>query len=150
MKILGIIPARGGSKGVPGKNIKLLGGKPLLQYTSDIALKSNLLDKLVVSSDDDAIIEVAERLGVSAPFKRPSDLATDKSPTLPVIKHALSYFKNIGEEFDAVCLLQITSPLRTIKTISIRIIYGKNITPWCQTNVFNICYSTCNIFIRTS
>lgn len=118
MKILGIIPARGGSKGVPGKNIKLLGGKPLLQYTSDIALKSNLLDKLVVSSDDDAIIEVAESLGLSAPFKRPSDLATDKSPTLPVIKHALSYFKNIGEEFDAVCLLQITSPLRTIEALN--------------------------------
>ena len=114
MKILGIIPARGGSKGVPGKNIKLLGGKPLLQYTSDIALKSNLLDKLVVSSDDDAIIEVAERLGVSAPFKRPSDLATDKSPTLPVIKHALAYYKNIGEEFDAICLLQVTSPFRTV------------------------------------
>lgn len=118
MKILGIIPARGGSKGVPGKNIKLLGGKPLLQYTSDIALKSYLLDKLIVSSDDDAIIEVAESLGLSAPFKRPSDLATDKSPTLPVIKHALSYFKNIGEEFDAVCLLQTTSPLRSIETLN--------------------------------
>ena len=114
MKILGIIPARGGSKGVPGKNIKLLGGKPLLQYTSDIALKSNLLDKVIVSSDDDAIIKVAESLGLSVPFKRPSDLATYKSPTLPVIQHALNYYQEKGIRFDAVCLLQITSPLRTI------------------------------------
>lgn len=114
MKILGIIPARGGSKGVPRKNIKLLGNKPLLQYTSEIALASSLIDTLVLSSDDDEIMEVAKGLGVQVPFKRPSDLAIDTAPTLPVIKHAIEYYKSIGINFDAVCLLQVTSPFRTV------------------------------------
>lgn len=113
MKILGIIPARGGSKGVPRKNIKLLGGKPLIEYTSEIALKSKHLTKVVLSSDDDEIIEVAKSIGLEAPFKRPSELAKDNTPTLPVILHALDFFKTKGEEFDAVCLLQTTSPFRT-------------------------------------
>ena len=115
MRILGIIPARGGSKGVPGKNIKLLGGKPLIQYTSEIALESKLLTKIVLSSDDDAIINVANNLGIEVPFKRPMNLAKDTTPTLPVIKHVIDYYKSIGEEFDAVCLLQVTSPFRTVK-----------------------------------
>mgnify|MGYP005989681911 CR=1 FL=1 len=115
MRILGIIPARGGSKGVPGKNIKLLGGKPLIQYTSEIALESKLLTKVVLSSDDDAIIKVANDLGLEVPFKRPINLAKDISPTLPVIKHAIDYYKSIGEFYDAVCLLQVTSPFRTVQ-----------------------------------
>ena len=115
MKILGLIPARGGSKGVPRKNIKALHKKPLLQYTSDVALQSKYLSKVVLSSDDDEIIEVAKGLGIEVPFKRPENLAADESPTLPVIQHALQYYKNIGEEFDAVCLLQVTSPFRTVK-----------------------------------
>lgn len=114
MKILGIIPARGGSKGVPKKNIKLLGGKPLLQYTSEIALKSKFLEKVVLSSDTDEIIKVGKQLGLEVPFKRPSNLAEDKTPTLPVIKHVLDFYSSIGEEFDAVCLLQVTSPFRTV------------------------------------
>lgn len=118
MKILGIIPARGGSKEISRKNIKLLGGKPLLQYTSDIALKCELLDKVIVSSDDDAIIAVAKGLGISVPFKRPGDLAEDKSPTLPVIQHALKHFKNEGVEYDAICLLQVTSPMRTFASLN--------------------------------
>lgn len=118
MRILGIIPARGGSKEIPRKNIKLLGGKPLLQYTSDIALKCELLDKVIVSSDDDAIIAVAKGLGISVPFKRPGDLAKDKSPTLPVIQHALKHFKNEGVEYDAICLLQVTSPMRTLASLN--------------------------------
>ena len=118
MKILGIIPARGCSKGVPRKNIKLLGKKPLLQYTSEIALSSDLIDTLVLSSDDDEIIEVAKSLGVEVPFKRPLNLATDAAPTLPVIQHALEYYKNIGKEFDAVCLLQTTSPFRTVEFLN--------------------------------
>ncbi|WP_179376464.1 acylneuraminate cytidylyltransferase family protein [Winogradskyella wichelsiae] len=115
MKILGIIPARGGSKGVPGKNIKLLEGKPLLQYTSEVAIGSKYLSKVVLSSEDDKIIELGKILGLDVPFKRPSDLADDKSPTLPVIIHALDYYANQGEFFDAVCLLQVTSPFRTIE-----------------------------------
>jgi len=115
MRILGLIPARGGSKGVPGKNIKLLGGKPLIQYTTEIALQSNYLTNVVLSSDDNAIIDVAKTLGIEVPFKRPSVLANDNSPTLPVIKHSLDHYKSIGEEFDAVCLLQVTSPFRTVE-----------------------------------
>jgi CMP-N,N'-diacetyllegionaminic acid synthase len=115
MRILGIIPARGGSKGVPGKNIKKLNGKPLIQYTSDVALASDKISKLIVSSDDEEIIEVSKELGIEVPFKRPKDLGLDKTPTLPVIIHALEYFKSLGEEFDAVCLLQATSPFRTVE-----------------------------------
>jgi CMP-N,N'-diacetyllegionaminic acid synthase len=114
MRILGIIPARVGSKGVPRKNIKLLGNKPLLQYTSDIALKSTLLTKVILSSDDDEIMRVGKQLGLEVPFKRPANLAADKTPTLPVINHALEYYRSLGEEFDAVCLLQVTSPFRTV------------------------------------
>ena len=114
MRILAIIPARGGSKGVPNKNIKLLGGKPLLQYTSDIALQSKILDKVVLSSDSDMIIQIAMNLGVEAPFKRPDSLAEDTTPTLPVIQHVLHFYENKGEFFDAVCLLQVTSPFRTV------------------------------------
>lgn len=114
MRILGIIPARVGSKGVPRKNIKLLGNKPLLQYTSDIALKSTLLTKVILSSDDDEIMRVGKQLGLEVPFKRPANLAADKTPTLLVINHALEYYRSLGEEFDAVCLLQVTSPFRTV------------------------------------
>lgn len=114
MKILGLIPARGGSKGVPKKNIKMLGGKPLLQYTSEVALKSKLLSKVVLSSDDEEIIEVGKRIGLEVPFKRPTNLAEDKSPTLPVILHALEFYEKQCVFFDAVCLLQATSPFRTL------------------------------------
>ncbi|MCH3881944.1 MULTISPECIES: acylneuraminate cytidylyltransferase family protein [Tenacibaculum] len=114
MRILGLIPARGGSKGVPNKNIKLLGGKPLLQYTSEVALKSKNLKNVVLSSDSELIIEVGKKLGLEVPFIRPTDLAEDKSPTLPVILHALEHFENKGIYFDAVCLLQVTSPFRTL------------------------------------
>ncbi|EOZ95662.1 N-Acetylneuraminate cytidylyltransferase [Indibacter alkaliphilus LW1] len=112
MKILGIIPVRGGSKGIPGKNIKLLGGKPLIAYTKRSIDESSLLSKVVVSTDDDAISKVALDLGLDVPFKRPSSLADDQAPTLGVIIHCLDYFENKGETFDAVCILQVTSPFR--------------------------------------
>ncbi|XMO86566.1 acylneuraminate cytidylyltransferase family protein [Algibacter sp. AS12] len=115
MKILGIIPARGGSKTVPGKNIKLLEGKPLIQYTVDVAKESKYLTNLILSSDDDAIIKVANQLNLEVPFKRPSNLAQDDSPTLPVIQHALSFYQDKGIYFDAICLLQATSPFKTTK-----------------------------------
>lgn len=118
MKILGIIPARGGSKGIPRKNIKELNGKPLVQYTSEVALASDKISTLIVSSDDDEIIKVSKLLGIDVPFKRPKDLALDETPTLPVIINALRYFKSTGEEFDAVCLLQPTSPFRTVEFLN--------------------------------
>lgn len=115
MKILGLIPARGGSKGVPNKNIKLLNGKHLLQYTSDIALQSKVLSKTIVSTDSDQISRVAKSLGLEVPFLRPANLAEDATPTLPVILHALDFLEDQREVFDAVCLLQTTSPFRSIE-----------------------------------
>lgn len=114
MKILAIIPARGGSKGVPGKNIKMLGGKPLLAYTTEIALESKYFAEVMLSSDDEQIIEVARILGVQVPFVRPAALAQDNTPTIEVILHALQWYKNQNIFFDAVCLLQVTSPFRTV------------------------------------
>ena len=114
MKILAIIPARGGSKGVPGKNIKLLNGKPLLEYTLEIALQSNYLTEVIVSTEDEQIMEVAESLGIKVPFIRPLELAQDKTPTIDVIIHALNWYGNKNIFFDAVCLLQVTSPFRTL------------------------------------
>ena len=115
MKILAIIPARGGSKGVPNKNIKLLNGKPLLEYTAEIALQSKLLNEVIVSTEDDTIAAVAESMGIKIPFERPIELAQDDTPTLDVIIHALEWYKKNNCFFDAVCLLQPTSPFRTIE-----------------------------------
>jgi CMP-N,N'-diacetyllegionaminic acid synthase len=115
MRILGIIPARGGSKGVPRKNIKLLNGKPLLQYTTEIALESQCLTDVILSSDDNQIITVAKSLGIKAPFIRPSALAEDQTPTIDVIIHALDWYEKQAIFFDAVCLLQVTSPFRTVE-----------------------------------
>lgn len=111
-KILAIIPARGGSKGIPGKNIKLLGGKPLLEYTVDSARESLLLSRVILSSDDKAIINLAKSIGLEVPFVRPAHLATDLSGSLEVVQHALTFFKDNGALFDAVCLLQPTTPFR--------------------------------------
>jgi N-acylneuraminate cytidylyltransferase len=112
MKILAIIPARGGSKGVPGKNIKMLGGKPLMQFTFDSVKNSSLLTKTILSSEDEGIIVVARNLGIEVPFVRPDALATDDAKSIDVIQHAVSFLESKGEYFDAVCLLQVTSPFR--------------------------------------
>ncbi len=114
MKVVGIIPARGGSKGIPGKNIKLLGGKPLIQYTVEAALQSASLEKIIVSTDSQAIATVAQQLGAEVPFIRPMELAQDDTPTLPVIQHALRWLEQKGEQYDAVCLLQPTTPFRPV------------------------------------
>lgn len=114
MKILGIIPARGGSKGVPRKNIKLLNGKPLLSYTTKVSLESKLIDTVIVSSEDDEILSAAEDLGVEVPFKRPQELAKDDSKSIDVVIHALDFYKQQGINFDAVCLLQPTNPFRSL------------------------------------
>ncbi|SHG30637.1 N-acylneuraminate cytidylyltransferase/CMP-N,N'-diacetyllegionaminic acid synthase [Flavobacterium fluvii] len=114
MKILAIIPARGSSKGVPGKNIKLLNGKPLLTYTSEIALQSNYLTEVIVSTEDERIREVAKKVGLKVPFIRPVALAQDDTPTIDVIIHALQWYEKQNSFFDAVCLLQVTSPFRTL------------------------------------
>lgn len=114
MNILALIPARGGSKGVPGKNIKHLAGKPLIQYSIDVAKQSNYCKEVLVSTDDENIAKIAKDLGANIPFMRPDNLAADASPTLPVIQHALHHYKENNIHFDAVCLLQPTSPFRTV------------------------------------
>lgn len=113
MNILVIIPARGGSKGIPGKNIKLLGGKPLICYAIDVARA--LVDDahICVSTDDDQIIQVVEQYGLSVPFVRPAELSTDTAGSYGVLLHALNFYESKGEHFDAVVLLQVTSPFRT-------------------------------------
>jgi CMP-N,N'-diacetyllegionaminic acid synthase len=115
MRILAIIPARGGSKGVPGKNIKLLNGKPLLAYTSEIAMHSKFLTEVIVSTEDIQIKEVAKSIGLQVPFIRPEALAQDATPTIDVIIHALQWYEKQTIFFDAVCLLQVTSPFRTVE-----------------------------------
>jgi CMP-N,N'-diacetyllegionaminic acid synthase len=109
--VLALIPARGGSKGVPGKNLRMLGGRPLIGWTISDALEAEI-GPVVVSTDDDRIAEVALELGAEVPFRRPSELADDRAPTLPVVVHALDELLSAGREFVAVCLLQPTTPFR--------------------------------------
>ena len=117
MKTLVIIPARGGSKGIPGKNIKPLHGKPLIYYTIDAARCIVDDSHICVSTEDDHIIEVVEDYGLKVPFKRPANLATDTAGTYEVLLHALRHYEEKGENFDAVVLLQATSPFRTGKHV---------------------------------
>ncbi|MBI1760321.1 MAG: acylneuraminate cytidylyltransferase family protein [Acidobacteria bacterium] len=117
MRVLGLIPARGGSKGVPRKNIKLLNGQPLLAYTSAAALAARRLTRVILSTDDPEIAEVGRACGLDVPFMRPAELAQDHTPTLPVVQHALRWLEERGEHYDAVCLLQPTSPLRRASDI---------------------------------
>lgn len=112
MKILAVIPARGGSKGVPGKNIKPLDGKPLIAYSIESAKASKFLSEIMVSTDSGAIAEIALEWGATVPFIRPKELAEDTTPTLAVLQHALEFYEKKGNHFDAVCLLQPTSPFR--------------------------------------
>ncbi len=117
MKVLGLIPARGGSKGVPRKNIKMLGGKPLLAYTAEAALNAKNLTRVVLSTEDEEIAEAGRKFGLDVPFMRPADLAEDTTPTLPVVFYTLEKLRKEGEFYDAVCLLQPTNPLRRAEDI---------------------------------
>jgi CMP-N,N'-diacetyllegionaminic acid synthase len=112
MKILGLIPARGGSKGVPQKNKKMLGNLPLISYTINSAKKSNLVHSILVSTDCFDLFHIAENLGCKPPFFRPSALSQDTSTSIEVVQHAIQFFEEQGILFDAVCLLQPTSPFR--------------------------------------
>jgi CMP-N,N'-diacetyllegionaminic acid synthase len=112
-KVIAIIPARGGSKGLPQKNIRELCGKPLIVWTILAALKSKFLDALVVSTDSEAIADIAREAGASVPFLRPAAISTDTAPTIDVVDHALDYFKSKrAQTFDYMVLLEPTSPLR--------------------------------------
>lgn len=117
MKILYVIPARGGSKGIPGKNIKPLAGKPLINYTVDVARQLAEDKDICVTTDDAEIINTVERSGLKVPFVRPAELATDKSGTYEVLLHAIDFYKKQGINYDTLVLLQPTSPFRTVEDV---------------------------------
>jgi CMP-N,N'-diacetyllegionaminic acid synthase len=112
-KILGIIPARGGSKRLPRKNIRILCGKPLIAWTIEQAKKSDYIDKLIVSTDDEEIAKISKDYGAEVPFLRPDKLARDDSPTIDAVIHAIKFLEDKGEHYDIIVLLQPTSPLRS-------------------------------------
>jgi len=110
-KIIAIIPARGGSKSIPKKNIKLLGGKPLIAWPIELAKSVKRIDRVIVSSDDKKILSVAKKYGAETPFKRPAYLARDITPTLPVLQHTIDYLeKKEGYKADIILLLYATTP----------------------------------------
>ena len=113
MKILCLIPARSGSKGVPNKNIKKLGKKPLIAYSIEAALNAGIPMDIIVSTDSPTIKNIAEEYGASVPFIRPDYLATDETKSIDVVIHALSLLKSEGKNYDFVVLLQPTSPFRS-------------------------------------
>ena len=117
MKILVVIPARGGSKGIPHKNIKPLDGKPLIYYTIDTARAIVDDDDICVSTDDIEIINCVEKYGLSVPFVRPTELATDTSGTYEVLLHALDFYEKLHKKYDVVLLLQNTSPFRNAEQV---------------------------------
>ena len=112
MRILGIITARKGSKGVLGKNNKFLGDLPLVAYTAKAALESKYLAKVILSTDDATTINIVKPFQIEVPFVRPQALATDSASSLDVVQHAIEFLEEKGEIYDAVCLLQPTSPFR--------------------------------------
>lgn len=115
--ILVVIPARGGSKGLPGKNIKLLCGKPLILYSIDVARAITSDENICVSTDDAKTIEIVENYGLKVPFVRPAEYATDTATTNDVLLHAVKFYERQGRRFSRLLLLQPTSPLRKIQEV---------------------------------
>jgi pseudaminic acid cytidylyltransferase len=113
-----VIPARGGSRRIPRKNIKEFNGKPIIAYSIEAALKSNCFSKVIVSTDDREIAEVAEKFGAHVPFVRPFELSNDYAGTIPVIKHAINWMEKANKKFDNVCCLYATAPFIQPKIIS--------------------------------
>lgn len=118
MNALIIIPARGGSKGIPHKNIKRLNGKPLIHYTIDVARQIVSDEHICVSTDDTEIIKCVEDYGLKVPFVRPEELATDTAGTYDVLLHALDFYEKKGRHYDVVLLLQNTSPFRNAEHVN--------------------------------
>ena len=133
--IIGIIPARAGSKGLIDKNIRYLMGKPLIAWSIEVGLLSKYIDELVVSTDSSDIAKISEEIGATVPFLRPLDLASDDASTIAVIEHALNYFRTVlDKQFDYCVILEPTSPLRDVDDIDKAIEQG-----WV--NVVNSSYS---------
>ncbi|HAN39428.1 MAG TPA: acylneuraminate cytidylyltransferase family protein [Chitinophagaceae bacterium] len=117
MRNLAVIPARSGSKGLLGKNFKLLAGKPLIAHTIEAAIDSNCFDQICISTNSPEVLEIARSYKIYPPFIRPEVYATDTATSEDVIKHALNYYSSVGTEFDTITLLQPTSPLRNANHI---------------------------------
>lgn len=115
--VLGLVPARGGSKGIARKNARVLAGKPLLAYTADAARNARGMSRVLLSTDDPEIASIGKAAGLEVPFLRPAELAVDSTPMIDVVLHVIRWFQDQGLNYDAVCLLQPTSPLRSSATI---------------------------------
>jgi N-acylneuraminate cytidylyltransferase len=140
MKYLVVIPARGGSKGIPHKNIKPLGGKPLIYYSIDVARQFTTDENICVTTDDVEIISVVEQHGLKVPFVRPAELATDTCGSSEVIQHAYQFFVDKGILHDAIVLLQPTSPFRKVEFIKEAVaLYDDSIDM-----VTSVCPAACN------
>jgi N-acylneuraminate cytidylyltransferase/CMP-N,N'-diacetyllegionaminic acid synthase len=139
-KVLAIIPARGGSKGLPGKNIKELCGKPLIAWSIEQAKSCSDIDRIIVSTDDEEIAETAKKYGAEVPFMRPAELANDTASTIDVIFHAINWFKEHEDcRSEYILLLQPTSPLRSSEDINgaIQMLKEKNaraVVSVCETD----------------
>ena len=116
-KILAVTLARGGSRGVPGKNIRILNGQPLIKYTIDEALKSCLIDEYIISTDCDLIAEIASACGAKVPFTRPAEFATDSATSASALIHAVNYMTERGKKYDYIVELMATNPLKTVDDI---------------------------------
>ena len=114
-KVVAIIPARGGSKRIPRKNVKEFHGKPLIAYSIEVALASKLFDEVIVSTDDEEIAKIAVQYGASVPFIRPKELSDDHTGTGSVISHTLNYLKEQGKDFEYCCTLYATAPLLKVE-----------------------------------
>jgi CMP-N,N'-diacetyllegionaminic acid synthase len=134
MRILAIIPARGGSKGIPRKNIKPLAGKPLIGWTIDIAKRVKSIDRIVVSTEDTEIASIATQLGADVPFLRPVHLSADDAPSIGAVLHALEILKG----YEWVMLLQPTSPLRSLEDI-------ENLLVFCEERGAPAAVSVCEV-----
>lgn len=126
-KILALIPARGGSKGIKDKNIIFLAGKPLIAYSIEAAKYSKYIDDIIVTTDSEKIAEISKQYGASVPFMRPAELATDTSKTIDAVLHAIRTLETMEKKYDVLVLLQPTQPLRTDADIDKAIeVYYKN------------------------
>jgi CMP-N,N'-diacetyllegionaminic acid synthase len=117
MRILAIIPARSGSKGVPGKNTKFLGDKPLISYTINVAKQIKEFDEVILSTDSKGTADIGLDLGISVPFLRDSSLSKDDTPMVDVIENIIKYYDNFNKKYDAFCLMQPTVPFRKVKNV---------------------------------
>jgi len=117
-EVLGVIAARGGSKRIPRKNVREVGGKPLLAYSIEQAASADRVDRAVVSTEDEEIRRIAAEHGADVPFERPAELATDEATTNDVVGHAIEWFRERDDEFDIVCSIPVTTPFREPRDIN--------------------------------